>query len=255
MDLESSAMPTWTETGHRPRWERIGALATIRGVRLSGIRSAVTAARRFAADVLYERRYGVRTSGRLILDQHDAESICYIAVKWRQLPRVLPPKAVTDQDVFIDLGSGMGRAVLEAAAIYPFARVVGVELYPELNDIARQNLATTKRRLRCTNVDLICADLREYELPDDVTVIFVNNSVRGSIFERMLDEFSASMKRNPRRMRFVYSNPLEEEALLATGDWRKVRSVASRGAKWPYGFTCVYERTPEKAESGTSEGR
>ena len=197
---------------------------------------------------MYERRYGVRTSGRLILDKHDAESICYIAVKWRQLPRVLPPSTVTDQDVFIDLGSGMGRAVLEAAAIYPFARVVGVELYPELNDIARKNLANTKRRLRCTKVELVCADLREYELPDDVTVIFVNNSIRGSIFQGMLDKISASMKRNPRPMRFVYGNPLEEEAMLATGDWRKLRSSASRGAKWPYGVTCVYERAAVKTE-------
>jgi hypothetical protein len=224
-------------------------LATIRGIRLPGIRNAVTTARRIAGDVLYERRYGVRTSGRLILDRHDAESICYIAVKWRQLPRVLPPATVTDKDVFIDLGSGMGRAVLEAAAIYPFARVIGVELYEELNDIARQNIANTKRRLRCTNIELVCADLREYELPDDVTVVFVNNSIRGSIFHRFLDEMSASIERNPRRMRFVYGNPLEEEALLATGDWQKVSTIASRRSQWPYGYTCVYERNADKAGS------
>jgi precorrin-6B methylase 2 len=194
-----------------------------------------------AGDLLYERRYGVRTSGRIILDNHDTESICYIAIKWRQLPKVLPPSSVSDQDVFIDLGSGMGRAVLEAAAHYRFAKIIGVELSPELNEIARQNLATTRRRLRCKNIELICADLREYELPDDVTVIFVNNSIRGSIFHRMLDEISASMKRNPRRMRFVYVNPLEEESLLAAGQWRKVHTLESRRSEWPYGFTCVYE--------------
>jgi hypothetical protein len=207
------------------------------------VRGVVAAARHLAGDLLYERRYGVRTSGRLILDGHDAESICYIAVKWGQLPSVLPRKSVTSQDAFIDLGSGMGRAVLEAAANYPFARVIGVELSQELNDIACQNLATTKRRLRCRNIDLVCADLREYELPDDVTVIFVNNSIRGSIFYRMLDEFTASMSRNPRRLRFVYSNPLEEQAVLARNEWKKIRTVAARRSEWPYGATCVYEWT------------
>jgi hypothetical protein len=194
-------------------------------------------------DLLYERRYGVHTSGKIILDIHDAESINYIAVNWRQLRRVLPPASVTDKDVFIDLGSGMGRAVLEAAADYPFARVIGVELSEELHDIARRNLATTSRRLRCTDVELINADLREYVLPDDVTVVFVFNSIRGSIFERMLGEISASLRRNPRPMRFVYLNPLEEAALLATGEWRKVRTIASRRSNWPYGVSCRYEWT------------
>ena len=49
--------------------------------------------------------------------------------------------------------------------------------------------------------------------------------------------------------RFVYGNPLEEEALLATGDWQKVSTIASRRSQWPYGYTCVYERNADKAGS------
>jgi histone methylation protein DOT1 len=205
------------------------------------IRSVLAAARHVAGDLLYERRYGVHTSGRLILDIHDEESINYVPVNWRHLRRVLTPASVSDKDVFIDLGSGMGRAVLEAAASYPFARVIGVELAEELHQIARQNLANMSRQLRCAKVDLIAADLREYQLPDDVTVVYVFNSIRGSIFARMLDEISASQRRNPRPMRLVYVNPLEEPVLLATGHWRKVRTVASRRSTWPYGVSCVYE--------------
>lgn len=212
--------------------------------RVPGIRNVISATRRYVGELLYERRYRVRTSGRLILADHDAESICYIAVKWRQLRRALPVGSVSDRDVFIDLGSGMGRAVLEAAATYPFARVVGVELNPELHEIAQTNMANTTRRLSCRNVELVCADLRHYQLPDDVTVIFVNNSVRGSIFATVLDEISISMKRNPRRLRFIYSNPTEDEAVLATGQWRKVRTIEQRKAHWPYGVTCVYEWIP-----------
>ena len=40
---------------------------------------------------------------------------------------------------FIDVGAGMGRAVLLAAEL-PFRRVVGVELNPTLARIARKNL-------------------------------------------------------------------------------------------------------------------
>lgn len=208
---------------------------------MPGIRSAVAITRRLLIDLLYERRYGVRTSGRVLLDAHDSENICYAAVNWRQLRRALPPGSVTDRDVFIDLGSGMGRAVLEAAASYPFRRVIGVELVKDLHEIAQQNLAGTSRRLRCQNTELVCDDLREYTIPDDVTVVFMNNPVRGSIFTAVLREISASMKRNPRPMRLIYGNPLEDAAVMETGEWRKVRTIEPRRSRWPYGATHVYE--------------
>jgi len=213
--------------------------------------NALKNARRFLGELLYERRYRVQTNGNIILDAHDAENIFYIAMNWRQLRRALPPRSVTRQDVFLDIGSGMGRAVLTAAAEYPFARVIGVELCRELHEVAQRNLATTRRRLRCRDVELVCADVRDYRIPDDVTVIFINNSIRGSLFTGMLTDLSASMKRNPRTVRLIYGNPLEEDALLASGEWRKVRTVMARRSRstWPYGATCVYETTGAQAQA------
>jgi hypothetical protein len=207
---------------------------------MSPIQSAIATSRRFIVDLVFERRYRVRTSGRVHLDAHDSENICYAAVSWRQLRRALPPNSVSERDVFIDLGSGMGRAVLEAAAIYPFRRVIGVELVEDLHRISQQNLAGTSRRLRCQNIELICDDLRHYQIPDDVTVVFMNNPVRGSIFVAVLGEISASIKRNPRSMRLIYGNPLEDAAVMETGEWRMVRTFKPRRSRWPYGATRVY---------------
>lgn len=226
-------------------WARRAGFPTVAlsaTIRVAGrIKGAVAATRRFISDLLYERRYGVRTSGRLILDVHDDQNICYIAVNWRLLRRALPPGSVTERDVFIDLGSGMGRAVLEAAAIYPFRRVIGVELVKDLHEIAQQNMTGTSRRLRCQDVELICDDLRNYQIPDDVTVVFMNNAVRGSIFTAVLREISASIKRNPRSIRLIYGNPLEDAAVMQTGEWRTVRTIEPRRSHWPYGATRVYE--------------
>ncbi len=191
--------------------------------------------------MLYERRYRVNTSQKLNLDSHDAENICYAPVGWRQLRRALPPRLLTGQDVFVDLGSGMGRAVLEAAATYPIARVIGVELVPELHATAQRNVAGTTRRLRCRNVELVHADLREYEIPDDVTVIFMNNPVRGSILATVLEQIAASRSRRPRGLRLLYGNPVEEDAVLAGGGWRAVRTITTRRAPWPYGVFRLYE--------------
>ena len=214
------------------------------------MRGVVARTRHVLSDLLYERRYRTRTTEKLTLDTHDAENICYSPVGWRQLPRVLPPDSVTERDVFVDLGSGKGRAVLEAAATYPFARVIGVELVPELHEVATRNVAATTRKLRCRNIELVQADLREYQLPDDVTVVFMNNSVRGSILAAVLTEIAASRQRRPRALRLVYGSPVEEDAVLAAGGWRKVRTVTPRGARWPYGAFCVYELPREPVAAG-----
>lgn len=217
------------------------------------VRNAVSATRRLVIELLFERRFRVRTTGRLILAEHDAESINYVPIGWRRLRRALPPSTVTDRDVFIDIGSGMGRAVLEAAAFYPFARVIGVELSEQLHAIAQQNFAQTTRRLRCRNIELVNADVREYQIPDDVTVVFMNNSVRGTILATVLKEISASVARNPRAVRLVYASPLEHDAVMATGEWRRVRTIEPRRSHWPHGVIFVYEWSADAAPAdGTS---
>jgi len=210
---------------------------------MSAISQLFSSAKHFASDLFYERRYGVRTSGRLILDRHDADNICYTPMNWRQLRWALPRNTVTARDVFLDIGSGKGRAVLVAAKDYPFARVIGVEFVKEFHDIAQSNLAAVASRLRAAKVELICADLRDFEIPDDVTVMYMNNPVRGQIFEHVFSSTARSMKRSPRLIRLIYYNPLEEEALLATGEWRKVQTIVPRWRreKGPYGTTCVYQ--------------
>jgi SAM-dependent methyltransferase len=205
--------------------------------------NALSSIKHFVSELLYERRYGVRTSGKLILDKHDAENICYTPMNWRQFRSALPSNTVTDQDVFLDVGSGKGRAVLMAAIGCPFSRVLGVELIKEFHDIAEGNLLAVSRRWRAAKVELICADVRDYQIPDDVTVVYMNNPVRGAIFEHVLTSLTESVKRHPRRMRWIYYNPLEDEAILATGEWRKLRTIGPiwRKSKSAYGTTCVYE--------------
>jgi len=94
------------------------------------------AARRNVGQLLFERRYRVHTAGRKYLDEFNAaddERVYYVAANWLTLRRLLRRSKIRPDDVFIDLGSGMGRMVLEAAR-YPFKRVIGVELVEQLHD-------------------------------------------------------------------------------------------------------------------------
>jgi len=64
--------------------------------------------------------------------------------------------------VFIDLGSGKGRALLMASD-YPFRRIVGLELLPALNYAAQENLSKYRSESqKCFAIESICADATEF---------------------------------------------------------------------------------------------
>lgn len=183
--------------------------------------------RRTMTDMVFDRRYGVRTSGVIELDElglASGERSRYKPAGLLLLRRILPPREVGPSDVFVDYGSGMGRVVLQAAQ-YPFRRVIGVELSESLTLIARQNLTRCASRLRCRDVSLVCADALDYELPDDATVVFLNNPFHGHVFAEVTNRLIDSVDRAPRTVRIVYNNPVEEALLLRTGRVRRVRTT------------------------------
>jgi SAM-dependent methyltransferase len=139
------------------------------------------------------------------------------------LKRILPESEVGPDDVFIDFGSGMGTVVFEAAR-YPFKRVIGVEIAPQLTRIARQVIAAQSGRLRCQEVDLVTADATDYEIPDDVTVAYFYDPFEGATFERVIQRLIASVDDNPRRVRLVYLVPKEAKRLESMDRIRFVRN-------------------------------
>lgn len=186
--------------------------------------------RRLADRLVTDRRLGIATAGHIPMDQlrlGHPERVSYEPSPWRTLRLVLSTDEVGPEDVFIDIGAGKGRALLEAAVHYDFGRVIGLELSPDLARVARTNIAATPT-LRCRDVEIVVGDATQYNLPDDVTVVFLYNPFRGAIFERFLAAVVASLDRCPRPVRVVYRTPLEERRLLETGRFRLVRDHRPR---------------------------
>jgi tRNA A58 N-methylase Trm61 len=154
----------------------------------------------------------------------------------------LSRKEIGPRDVFVDFGSGMGRMVLEAAR-FPFGRVIGVELSAQLHEIALANLRNTRQRLRCDDVTLVCSDVLSYDIPDDVTVVFFNNPFQGPVFTTVITRLVDSLDRNPRQLKVIYYNPVEQQTLLDTGRARLLRTLKHarhQVAGSPFGLTSVY---------------
>jgi SAM-dependent methyltransferase len=176
-----------------------------------------------AGDLVFE--HGIETSGHA----HDVphfhpDRVWYQASGWTYLRRILPRHEVAADDVFLDLGSGKGRILLEAARGYSFARVIGVEISEQLNEIARDNVERRRHRLRAA-VEIVTADAAAYEISDDVTVAYMYYPFVGDTFCRVLDNVLASLERRPRRLRLIYALPTMEDAVLGSGVFRVARTV------------------------------
>ncbi len=143
---------------------------------------------------------------------------------WLDLRGILRRADVSEDDVFLDLGSGKGRVVLLAAR-YPFSRVVGVELSPQLTEIAHRNVANCRTKLRCGKVELVNADAVDYRIPDDVSIVYMFNPFRGAVFDAAIARLIESVDRHPRTVRLIYRKPDDHDRLMRTGRFRLVRTI------------------------------
>jgi hypothetical protein len=122
---------------------------------------------------------------------------------------------------FIDVGSGKGRTLLMASD-YPFRRIVGVELFPQLHRVAQENLQTYKSECqKCFHIEAICADACDYEFPPEPTVLYLFNPLPEAGLEKVLGKLEQSLVSHPRPVFVVYHNPLLEHLLLRSPALKK----------------------------------
>lgn len=200
---------------------------------------------------LIDRRLGLETTQAVteatLGYEHAGQLRPYEPSRWFALRAALRRDEVSDEDVFADLGCGKGRIVLEAAAHYPFRRVLGVERSGELSDIACANLRSTRRRLRCAHVDIITADATQWLPPDDLSIVYLFNPFTGDVFSSVLARLIDHVNRTARPLRVVYAHPVEHEALLSSGQAHEMPVPNSRMRRLlgiPDGWLRRYELTP-----------
>jgi len=115
--------------------------------------------------------------------------------------------------VLIDLGSGKGRALL-LAADYPFKRIVGIELMPELDEIARANVSRYQSlSQRCFAIETVCGDARDWQFPWEPIVVFLFNPLPEAALEVVVENLAGSLRAKPRPAWIVYHNPVLEHLL------------------------------------------
>jgi SAM-dependent methyltransferase len=179
-------------------------------VRQRGLVQTARYARVRLSESYHERHLGVRTAGRVSLAElgiTNPDSALYVPSDYASIYRAFRHLTIEpDRDVFLDFGSGLGRVVI-VAATFPFRKVSGVELSPQLTDLARENVRRARPRLKCPDVHLVTADAASYLVPPEVTVISFYNPFVGPVLASALASIRQSLRQAPRKLTVVFKNP------------------------------------------------
>ena len=133
-----------------------------------------------------------------------------------------------DKFTFIDLGSGKGRTLLMASE-YPFMKIIGVELLPELHQLAQENLASYKSESRkCFTLEAVCGDATDFPFPAEPVVLYLFNPLPEAGLRQVLRNIERGPRADSRTVYVVYHNPQLDRVLIESEAWTKLDSRTHR---------------------------
>jgi SAM-dependent methyltransferase len=179
----------------------------------------------------FDAEFGVRTSGLVAGrhlksgHRHDRHATAYYGVapsvfRWlvRRWAKSRPAGAMAET-TFVDLGAGMGRAVLLASE-FEFKSVIGVELHPMLAGIARKNVRAWRKAGReCAPMRIVEGDAAEFALPDGPVLVFLFNPFGAAVLRRVLKSWP---DRNGLPLDLIYVNNEQEHVLEMARGWTRM---------------------------------
>ena len=131
------------------------------------------------------------------------------------LKRVLKRVDVQATDRIIDIGCGKGDAIRTLLKA-PFAQVDGVELSPEIADIARLNFKKMKEK----RTRIFTADAREFPDYSRYNFIYMYNPFPDTVMREVMRAIRAN-KASDEPLTLIYNNPTCHAEIVRDGRFSK----------------------------------
>jgi hypothetical protein len=164
-------------------------------------------------DEYWDRRLRVRTFGYHPATGKPDDSdwrVHYTPTPYNDIFRLLRMVDLRSDDVFVDLGAGMGRTVF-AASWLGAARAIGIEVVQSLYEKANENYH--RSRLAHRNIEFICMRAQEYG-NRDITVCFMFHPFGEATLTQVVRNMElARVGGQCPKLRIIYVNPVYDRVL------------------------------------------
>jgi 16S rRNA G966 N2-methylase RsmD len=183
----------------------------LRNIRKVGL---LTTVRYITSDLFFDLRYQIDTINTAQLEtlKIDSENKAvgnyyegtnaYIFQKMIAQVKLNPAETV-----FVDFGSGKGKAMFMAAE-RGFRKVIGVEFSIELVETCRQNLTIFQNRTRSrTQFEILHMDASKYVIPAAANLLFFSNPFNEELTNKVIENILHSLAEAPREIWVVHLHP------------------------------------------------
>ena len=177
----------------------------------------------------FDLAYHVDTAGLVWgegLDGADAhQAACYWATGYYGVS----PSAFEDalkvialdwpQFTFVDIGCGKGRALLLALR-YRWRALLGIELSPELAEIAKRNLQSFSAPWRQNDIyaHIVTGDATAVDLPAGPLLLYLYHPFAAPVMTQFLEHVHRALQKERRPVYLLYANP-ELGSMLDCTPW------------------------------------
>jgi SAM-dependent methyltransferase len=150
----------------------------------------------------------------------------YEAVMPAAFEEIMRDVPVNHEDyLFIDVGSGKGRALLLASR-FPFRQIIGVEISAALTEVALKNIRIFQDGLqKCRDIRAVCRDAISYEMPAVKTVLYLNNPFDDQVMGPFVSNLEKSIQNCSRKVFVVYQRPLHRFLWDQSKAFRLIRTA------------------------------
>jgi len=131
----------------------------------------------------------------------------------------------------IDYGSGKGRVLLIGCQ-FPFQKVIGLELAPELQVIAERNIRNFRGKRQCKNIQSIQIDATLYE-PEPVEAVYYFYFPFGeSAMHSVIQKINRSLKDKPRDAFILSLAPFIRHVYEAADEFTLFKDLPRGATMW-----------------------
>ena len=175
----------------------------------NGLASTIQSAIAVVEDWVFDNWYRLDTRVEVAVqdldisqeDKQHAEK--YKATRARYFRKLMKRLQLTPDGVFVDVGCGKGRILLLAAE-HGFGRVVGLEISPNLSEIAQRNIAAYKQNAQSTaSISVVCTNILHHQFKHEETVFFLYSPFEREVTQQFLEMVRESIRQNPRSVFLV----------------------------------------------------
>lgn len=175
----------------------------------------------------YDKKFAIDTFNSDVQLHQNPANHGYMPTPSKIFYKAMKEIEITEDDVFIDFGSGKGKVLLMASD-YNFTKVIGVELSKKMVDICKQNIANFLRHSKITTkIKVVNSDVLDYQIPDESTIFFFFNPFGLITYAELLSKLKKSYLSRQRKITIIVFKPTPEiNTLFSTHDWlKKIKSI------------------------------